>query len=43
MDVEVYRGPGDRAGQPIVAPLLSDDMLIVRGRAENECPRSRCH
>jgi hypothetical protein len=34
MDVEVYRGPGDRTGQPIVAPLLSDDMLIVRGRAE---------
>lgn len=34
MIVEVYRGTGDRTGQPIASPLLSDDMLIVRGRAE---------
>jgi|GEM_PF-1320340 len=34
MDIEVYRGAGDRTGQPIMSPLLSDDMLIVRGRAE---------
>ena len=34
MDIEVYRGSGDRSGVPIVSPLLSDDMLIVRGRAE---------
>ena len=31
MDVEVYRGAGDRTGTPITTPLLSDDMLIVRG------------
>lgn len=34
MAIEVYRGAGDHNGQPITAPLLSDDMLIVRGRAE---------
>jgi hypothetical protein len=34
MDIEVYRGAGDRTGSPIITPLLSDDMLIVRGRAE---------
>lgn len=34
MDIEVYRNAGDRSGAPITAPLLSDDMLIVRGRAE---------
>lgn len=34
MDIEVYRGAGDRSGAPIVSPLLSDDMLMVRGRAE---------
>jgi hypothetical protein len=34
MDIEVYRGAGDRTGSPVVTPLLSDDMLIVRGRAE---------
>ncbi len=32
--IEVFRGPGDRTGAPITSPLLSDDMLIVRGRAE---------
>ncbi len=31
MDVEVYRCAGDRTGTPITTPLLSDDMLIVRG------------
>ncbi len=34
MDVEFYRGNGKRLGSPIVTPLLSNDMLIVRGRAE---------
>jgi hypothetical protein len=34
MDIEVYRGAGDRTGSPIITPLLSDNMLIVRGRAE---------
>jgi hypothetical protein len=34
MDIEVYRGAGDRTGSPIITSLLSDDMLIVRGRAE---------
>lgn len=34
MIVEVYRGAGDRAGVPLSEPLLSDDMLIIRGRAE---------
>jgi hypothetical protein len=34
MIIEVYRGAGDRTGQPITSPLLSDDMLIVRGRSE---------
>lgn len=34
MIVEVYRDAGDRAGSPIVEPLLSDDALIHRGRAE---------
>lgn len=32
--IEFYRGAGDRTGTPITSPLLSDDMLIVRGRAE---------
>lgn len=34
MIVEVFRGAGDRIGSPITEPLLSNDMLIVRGRAE---------
>jgi hypothetical protein len=32
--IEVYRGAGDRPGAPIVDPLLSDEVLIVRGLAE---------
>lgn len=32
--IEVYRGAGDHTGTPITSPLLSDDMLIIRGRAE---------
>lgn len=36
MILEVYRGDGLRPGQPIVEPLLSDDALIHRGRAEME-------
>jgi len=32
--IEVYRGAGDRSGTPIVEPLLADDALIHRGRAE---------
>ena len=34
MNIEVYRGSGNRTGTPIISPLLSNDMLIVRGRAE---------
>ncbi|MFN3980156.1 MAG: hypothetical protein ACK4SA_07225 [Caldilinea sp.] len=34
MIIEVYRGDGQREGQPIIEPLLSDDALIHRGRAE---------
>lgn len=35
MIVECYRGAGDRpAGDLIEAPMLSDAMLIERGRAE---------
>lgn len=34
MIIECYRGAGDRTGSPIVEPLLSDDALIHRGRAE---------
>lgn len=34
MIIEVYRGDGARLGVPIVEPLLSDDALIHRGRAE---------
>lgn len=34
MILEVYRGVGDRAGTPIIDPLLSDSVLQVRGRAE---------
>lgn len=34
MIVEVYRGDGLRGGAPIVEPLLADDALIERGRAE---------
>lgn len=34
MIIEVYRGDGQRIGQPIVEPLLSDDALIHRGTAE---------
>jgi hypothetical protein len=34
MIIEVYRGAGDRSGSPIVEPLLADDVLIHRGRAE---------
>ncbi len=32
--IEVYRGAGDHTGTQITSPLLSDDMLIIRGRAE---------
>jgi len=32
--VEVYRGAGDRIGDPITVPLLSDAVLVTRGRAE---------
>ena len=34
MIIEVYRGDGQRGGQPIVEPLLADDALIARGTAE---------
>lgn len=34
MIIDVYRGDGQRIGQPIVEPLLSDDALIHRGTAE---------
>lgn len=34
MIIEVYRGDGQRIGQPTVEPLLSDDALIHRGTAE---------
>lgn len=34
MIVEVYRGAGDRTGTPVVEPLLADDALVHRGRAE---------
>ena len=34
MIIEVYRGDGQRSGQPIVEPLLADDVLIARGTAE---------
>jgi hypothetical protein len=34
MIIDVYSDAGDRTGQPITLPLLSDDMLIVHGRAE---------
>lgn len=34
MIIEVYRGDGLRDGPPIIEPLLSDDALIHRGRAE---------
>ena len=34
MIIEVYRGDGQRSGQPIVEPLLTDDALIARGTAE---------
>jgi hypothetical protein len=32
--IEVYRGDGLREGPPITEPLLADDALIHRGRAE---------
>jgi hypothetical protein len=32
--IETYRGAGDRSGEPITEPLLADDALIHRGRAE---------
>jgi hypothetical protein len=32
--VEVYRGDGLRRGADISAPLLADNVLAVRGRAE---------
>jgi hypothetical protein len=34
MIVEVYRDAGDMPGAAIDAPMLSDDALIHRGRAE---------
>ena len=34
MDIQVYRGDGLRIGTPIATPLLSNEMLIIRGRAE---------
>ncbi len=34
MIIEAYRGAGDRQGQPIIEPLLADNALIHRGRAE---------
>lgn len=32
--IEVYRAAGDRRGEPVIEPLLSNDALIHRGRAE---------
>lgn len=32
--IEVIHGAGDRRGNDIIEPLLSDSVLIVRGRAE---------
>lgn len=34
MIIAVYRGDGLRSGTPIVEPLLSNDALMVRGKAE---------
>lgn len=34
MIIDVYRDDGLREGLPIIEPLLSDDALIHRGRAE---------
>lgn len=34
MILTVYRGDGLREGAPIIEPLLSDPVLIERGRAE---------
>jgi len=34
MIIEVYRGAGERRGQPVTEPLLADNALIHRGRAE---------
>lgn len=34
MIIECYRGAGDRTGHTINAPLLADDALIHRGRAD---------
>ena len=32
--IEVYRGSGDKPGAPVVEPLLADNVLTDRGRAE---------
>ena len=32
--IEVYRDAGDRPGAPLIEPLLGDEVLIERGRAE---------
>jgi hypothetical protein len=34
MIIEVQRGLGDIDGDPITEPMLSDEMLLVRGKAE---------
>jgi len=34
MIIEVYRGDGKVQGMPVVEPMLSDDALLQRGRAE---------
>jgi len=34
MIIEVYRGAGERRCQPVTEPLLADNVLIHRGRAE---------
>lgn len=41
MIVDCYRGAGDRPGDPVEAPLLSDEMLLVRGAAEMDAQSHR--
>lgn len=41
MIVECYRGAGQRPGEAIEVPLLSDEMLLVRGAAEMDAQAHR--
>lgn len=40
MIIEAYRGNGQHQGTPITEPLLSDDTLLTRGRAEMDANAS---